>query len=273
MNRSFFKLLILAVFFSACNFGESDNHKQTEELQIVSEVESVEYPKLLIKALDAHGGLKNWQKYAGLRYRIHSTLGGNRLENQLINLKNRKVKIIADAYTLGMDGKEVWVSPNLAAFGNLSPRFYHNLVFYFYAMPFVLADKGIQYEELGDRELDGKLYKALRISYKAGVGDSPEDFYIAHFNPETYQLEALLYTVTYFSGEQNEKYNCLLYPRWNEVEGLLLPEQLEGHKFAADTIGELRYTIQITKPVLSQSSPADSLFSLPATAEIDSLKK
>ena len=237
-----------------------------------AEQHKAEYPVLLQKALDVHGGLAVWQKFHTLKYDLTTTLGEEKKEHQLIDLKTRKVVIDGSSYTIGFDGEEVWVAPNKAAFDQMPPRFYHNLVFYFFAMPFVLADPGINYEDLGDREIQGTRYRALKISFQKGVGDADDDLYIAHFNPETFQLELLLYTVTYFSGEKHENYNALMYNEWQKVNGLMVPKIMTGHKYIADSIGEVRYRAAFSNVSLTEQKMDPSAFLMPKNAEIDSFE-
>ena len=59
-----------------------------------------------------------------------------------------------------------------------NPKFYYNLMFYFYAMPFILADDGIKYTDAEPLVFEGKSYPGIKISYEAGVGESPEDEYV-----------------------------------------------------------------------------------------------
>ncbi|RFP67040.1 hypothetical protein D0N36_00715 [Hymenobacter lapidiphilus] len=234
-----------------------------------------ELPKLLQQALEAHGGLAAWQQFGMMSYQLSGTLGGEaREEKHLINLRTRQVRIEGPDYQLGLDDQnEVWVSPNKAAFGKMSARFYHNLYFYFFAIPFVLADEGTNYEDLGTRTVAGKAYRALKVSYETGRGDSSGDEYIAHFNPETYRLELVLYTVTFFEPGKAATYNALLYPEWQQVNGLLLPRRMEGHKFADNQIGELRYQAAFSQVQLTKPQPETSQFARPAGAELDSLKQ
>ena len=107
-------------------------------------------PAILNDGLEAHGGLAQWEKMNTMQY---SFMRGESKELHEIDLKSRKVRITHDNYTLGFDGRDVWVTPDLKSFGDSSPRFYHNLIFYFYAIPFVLADPGINYEILPSREI------------------------------------------------------------------------------------------------------------------------
>ncbi|MTI39455.1 DUF6503 family protein [Fulvivirga lutimaris] len=260
--------LLVPVFISCQPTSKEENTATTLES---TESPQIEYPELLQKALDAHGGLEKWNSYNSLQYQLSSTLGEEKTETQLIDLKSRKVLIKGDSFKLGMDGEQVWVSPNKEAFGTMSARFYHNLIFYFFSIPYVLADPGIQYKDLGTVTLDSTSYRALKVSYNEGVGDADDDFYIAHFNPETFRMEMLLYTVTYFSGEKHENYNALKYD-WQQVNGLWLPSGFTGYKYTDGVIGDVRYQSEFTNVILSEEKPDQSLFDMPANSEIDSLK-
>jgi len=268
----------LLIFF-ALVVGSCSSNKQTEQAN-EPESETAEnsdskdinqFPELLQKALDAHGDLATWNNYGYLSYQLKSS-GNVGPEKHTINLYNRKVLIDRDTVNIGFNGDQVWVSPDLASFGSGSPRFYHNLYFYFFGIPFLLADPGINYEDLGTRTIQGKDYRALKVSYSEGVGDSDEDLYIAHFNPETYQLEILLYTVTYFSGEKTEDYNALIYDDWVKRNGLVVPAGFKGHKYANDSIGDLRYDVKFSNIEFKKATPSKELFEMPANAEVDSLK-
>lgn len=262
--------LLVAILFIGCQPQSKESNKVKQEEESAS-VDMSQYPELLQKALEAHGGLDTWKSYSSLSYDIS---WGNRegTENHLVNIHNRKVLIDRDSVKVGFDGDQVWVSPDLASFGNGSPRFYHNLYFYFFGIPYLLADPGINYEDQGIKTIQGTDYRALKVSYNEGVGDSDEDLYIGLFNPESYKLEVLLYTVTYFSGEESANYNALKYPDWKNVGGVLLPTTIKGYKYAADTIGDLRYEVSFNNIKLDKEAPSSELFEIPATAEIDSLK-
>ena len=227
-----------------------------------------QYPQELIDGFNAHGGLKNWKKMKSLSY---SLLNDDKKEIHKVDLQNRKVNLENPDWSLGFDGKEVWVSPSKEAFGNGSPRFYHNLIFYFYAMPFVLADEGIIYEVLPKDSLNGKLYTPIKISYNVGIGDAPEDEYIAYFDAETHIMGALLYTVTYYSGNKSDKYKALIYNDWKEINGILLPASMKGFKYEDGQLGEQRYHRIFGDRELLEISYDQAMFEMPDVAEIDSL--
>ena len=81
-----------------------------------------------------------------------------------------------------------------------------------------------------------------------------------------------LYTVTYYSGEKNEKYNALKFD-WQEVNGLWVPSKMTGYKTKDGKITDFRYS-RLFKNVSITSEPANSaIFEMPKGAAIDPLKQ
>lgn len=267
MNQTpyLFCYLFFLLIFCGLACGESAAGDGAMEAEATA---TAPLPDLLAKSLEAHGGLDRWRSMKTMQYTVDRA---GKPEHHLIDLETRKVLLTHDDYRVGFDGKEVWVAPNKAAFGDGSARFYHNLRFYFISMPFIIADPGINYEVLPQRELQGKSYDALRVTYAAGVGDAPEDEYILHFDPETHRMEWLLYTVTYYTGEAGDRYNALHYDEWEEANGLLMPANMAGYRFQNDTIGEMRYARPVEALQLSTTVADPQQFMMPAEAEIDSL--
>ena len=259
IKKQYFLLLTIVLLISACDTVKVPSQQ----------VKTTPLPTLLQKALTAHGGLAKWQEMNTLEYSMERN---QKPEKHIIDLQSRKVLLKHEDYQLGFDGQEVWISPNKEAFGKGSPRFYHNLYFYFYAIPFVLADPGVRYEVLPQKEIQGQLYNALKISYGAGIGDAPDDYYIAHFNTDTNLMEWLLYTVTYYSGEKNEKFKALHY-EWQQVNGLTLPSKLTGYKYEDGQVGDIRYTRPFTDVQIKSTKLNSSIFEMPNGSEIDPLIK
>ncbi len=265
--------LSLLALASACSSNPEQQSQATAAAPAKTATPPRELPAVLQQALAAHGGLAVWQQFGAMEFQLKTTLGTPRNEKHLIDLRNRQVRIEAANYQVGMDGQQFWVTPSKAAFGEMPARFYHNLFFYFFAIPFVLADDGTVYEDLGTRTVSGKAYRALKVSYESGRGDASDDEYIAHFDPETNRLELLLYTVTYFEPGKAATFNALLYSDWQEVGGLQLPQKMEGRQFADDKVGALRYTAEFSNVRLNRAQPEASRFAMPQGAVVDSLAK
>lgn len=203
-------LLFVVVIAVSCKTDAKKEIKKEEK-----------FPTNLGKVFDAHGGIDNW--------RAARTLSFNKGdEAHTVDLWSRKTMINAPTYSLGFDGKDVWVSDTIAFKGN--PTFYYNLYFYFYAMPFVLADDGIVYEDAKPITFKGKEYPGIKVSYEANVGTSPDDNYIVYYDAETFQMEWLAYTVTFRSKKPSDRYNLLKYDAWESVDGFQMPKKILWYK-------------------------------------------
>ncbi len=261
MNRVFYVsfLLVLAV---ALQYGcAPPNNDTTAESDPT--LPSDTFPPGLMQSLEAHGGLSQWRAQQRLEYDVYRK--GQRLDHQLIALRARKVLLTGEAYTIGYDGTQHWISPDTAAFAG-DARFYHNLQFYFMALPFLFADPGIRYEPLAPRTIRDRTYEGVRVGFEPGVGDASDDEYLAYFDPDTHHLTWLLNTVTYFSGKPSGRYSARWYQAWNEVNGLLLPERVISYHWEDDALGEVRDTTHYRNVQLSEIPPDESIFLMPTEA-------
>lgn len=216
------------------------------------------FPDELAKVFEKHGGINTWRKAQTLSFNKGD-------EVHTIDLQSRKTVINSPNYSLGFNGKEVWLKEVKKKAFKSNKDFYYNLYFYFYAMPFVLADNGIIYEEIPDLVFEGEHYAGYKISYQANIGTSPDDNYLIYYNKESYQMEWLAYTVTFNSKVPSEKYSMIRYNDWNSVEGLLLPKSITWYK--QDSIGvptePKRAATQFSLAILSDTKVSDSFFDKP----------
>ena len=213
----------------------------------------------LTKVFNAHGGHEQWSNMNSLSY-----LKGE--ETTITNLKNRKTRLESTNQTIGFDGNEVWVTPDTVDASSI--RFYHNLYFYFYAMPFVVGDPGAFYEDVEPREIEEKTYNGIKVSYGENIGDAPDDNYIVWYDPETNKMEWLMYTVTYRNGEPSDQYNLIKYVQWDEFNGLVLPTTLQWYHYAGDSVGDVRGEAIFENVEISKMAPDSSLFEMPEEAQV-----
>jgi hypothetical protein len=242
-------LVFLSATLSQCKKAETETDAKSQP----QNSESIE------KVFDAHGGYNTWAEMQGLEF----TLANG--ERHQIELKSRKVLVEGEKRTIGFDGTDVWVVPDSLTNG---ARFYHNLYFYFYAMPFVLGDPGIIYEDIDSRELFGMNLRGIKVSYGDGVGDSPKDNYILYYDDASKQMQALMYTVTFRSQEASEKFNLIKYDEWQDVAGILMPKKLQWYTYKNDSVGEMRNEVLFSEVTLSKTKPDDKIFLKPEGAGI-----
>tara|TARA_R110002073_G_scaffold46960_3_gene127769 strand:- start:77 stop:820 length:744 start_codon:yes stop_codon:yes gene_type:complete len=240
------KILVLFVLAAISISCKNEEKKETKKEK---------FPNELAKVFEKHGGIDAWRNAKTLSFNkgeeVHTT-----------DLQSRKIVVTAPNYSLGFDGKEVWLSQKNSTAFKGNKDFYYNLYFYFYAMPFVLADDGIIYEKTTDLVFDGVSYPGFKISYKANIGSSPDDNYIIYYNKNSYQMEWLAYTVTFNSKNPSEKYSIIRYNDWNSVNGLLLPKSITWYK--KDSVGvpkePRRAATEFTLPLISDTKVSDSFF-------------
>ncbi|MEO9966282.1 MAG: DUF6503 family protein [Reichenbachiella sp.] len=244
-------LLLLTILF-ACS-------TTTQKQETTSEPSR--YPDHLLKMFDKHGSLDAWKKMRAMSYEITGEEGN---EKQQIDLRNRRERIEATNFATGFDGTNIWLDADSTYEGN--PVFYHNLMFYFYAMPFVLADEGINYAPADTLTFEDKKYPGFKITYQSNVGISPEDEYYLHYDAESYQMTWLGYTVTFFSKEKSKEVRWIRYNQWQEIQGLVLPEALTWYKYDNNQLTEPRGTAEFVNVMISEKAFADSIFSKPEEA-------
>ncbi|MGB0862127.1 MAG: hypothetical protein ACPGXZ_04375 [Saprospiraceae bacterium] len=247
--KNLFGFAAAILLFSACQTTSNNSEK----------IDLSKYPEAIQQVLAQHGGLENWNKMHGLQYRVNK-------EIHTIDLKNRRDKITSPDYKLGFDGTDIWLDADTSFKRNAA--FYHNLYFYFYAMPFVLADEGTIYSETSPITIDSITYPGVKVSFEDGVGQVSKDEYLLHYHPETHQMAWLGYTVTYYTKEKGSKFSWINYKNWDTFNGVVLPTELEWYK-EAEGIWESKGKSQIFEDILLQeTSFSDEKFEKSENARI-----
>jgi hypothetical protein len=259
MKNTVLLLLITTLFFSCKQDTKTTDYKN-ETLDVTTSI----YPENISKIFDAHGTLDAWNTMQSLVFTMPKPDGN---EVTTTNLKSRESLIDMPNHTIGFDGNELWLLQKDTTRYKGNARFYYNLMFYFYAMPFVLADDGIIYKDVEPLTFEGNEYKGILISYDAGVGESPEDEYVLYYNPETYKMEWLAYTVTYFSKEKGKEFHLIKYYDWQNVNELLLPKIFKWYEFKDNQVGDFQREMNFINVSTSTTKPNDSIFIKPEGSE------
>jgi hypothetical protein len=249
--KKIFLLLTIAILVSC----KKDVKSATEKEQLKKESFSDE----LAKVFEKHGGIATWRKAKTLSFNKGK-------EAHTSDLQSRKIVINSPTYSLGFDGKQIWLDQEDSTAFKGNKDFYYNLYFYFYAMPFVLADDGVIYEKVASIYFEGMKYPGYKISFKANVGTSSDDNYKVYYNSETYQMEWLAYTVTFTDKEPNNDYHIIKYNKWEDVDGFLLPKEITWYKMdekGTPTIPQGPPTV-LTLPLVSEGELGASFFDKPA---------
>lgn len=255
-------LFAIAISIFACKNKTTPTVDYSEEsLDVTTSI----YPENISKVFDAHGGLEKWNAMKTLSFTMEKPNGK---EVTTVDLKTRAELIDMPTHMQGYDGSSIWIKEKADNKNDGSrAKFYRGLMMYFYAMPFIVADDGIIYEDAEPLNFEGKNYPGILISYEAGVGTSPDDQYIIYYDEETGQMEWLGYTVTFGKDEKSKDFHFIRYNNWQTVNGLVVPKSIDWYKYENNLPTEKRNTVEFTNVILSETAPDGSMFTMPEGAK------
>lgn len=233
----------------------------------------------LDEAIKAHGGGDTFSQFGTLEYDLIGFPGPKAAlsDHQLFDLNSRRTLITSNAYKIGFDGEHVWITDPEAL--GMPARFYAFTPFYFFGLPFFFADPGCKHESLGTKTLDGKEYDVVKFYYEAGIGDTPDDNYVAYFDKETHLLKLVHYIVTYpaLSGGKSPdelERHAIVYDEWQKVKGLLLPKRVTSHGWqAGKLISQSPRSFSYENVTFKKNQPAVGVFTKPGDAVVDKSHK
>lgn len=261
------KIKYLAICLALVAFSCKEKAAETtvQEIEEVEEITTSVYPENITKVFDAHGGIDAWNKMQTLAFTMNKPNGAEVTTN---NLKTRAELIDTPTHSAGFDGINLWVNEKDGNEFKGNAKFYKGLMMYFYAMPFIVGDDGIIYEDAEPLVFEGKTYPGILISYDAGVGASPDDQYIVYYDAETGRMEWLGYTVTYGRDGKSERFNFNRYNNWETINGLMLPKSIDRYKSENNVPTEMRGSIEFLDGRVTEQAPDDSMFTMPETGRV-----
>ena len=257
-------MMLASVFISCKDKTAEPENQKTQEIETVEEIETAKYPDNLIKIFDAHGGLETWKEMRTLEFSMEKPEGN---EITTTDLKERYSLVEMPKHTIGFDGQSVWMKSAKGTKLNDDPKFYYNLMFYFYAMPFVLADDGINYADAKALTFEGKTYTGIKISYDKGVGSSSDDEFIMYYDSDTNKMAWLSYAATFGNTQKAKEWHFIKYAEWQDAEGLLLPKTISWYNFENNKPTTKLNDVEFSHVSLSRDNMNLKMYMMPEGAE------
>ena len=173
--------------------------------------------------------------------------------------------------TLVFDGERAWVSPSAAKVPMV--RFQLLTWPYFLAVPFKLRDPGTFLAPHGTRPLHGVPHETALLTFDAGIGDSPDDWYVVYQDPETDRLAAVAYIVTYgtTTAEAEKEPHVLVYEDYRTIDGVALATRwvMYNWSLAEGAVGEPLGDVRLSN--IRFVEPDEHQFERPVDAREDPL--
>lgn len=131
--------------------------------------------------------------------------GSLRFDGTITSATNSsKIKMMKkDGSSVLFDGDKIWLDSKDTTYKASRARFDVFTWQYFFALPYKLSDKGTKWELLGEKKMDENSYSAGKMTFEAGIGDAPDDWYVVYANEENL-ITGAGYIVT-FGGTPAEK--------------------------------------------------------------------
>lgn len=98
--------------------------------------------------------------------------------------------------------------------------------FYWFAMFQKLMDPGLNYEYIGEKTINNKVYEVVKITFQS-INDKPTDIYQLYINKETLLVDQFLFTVADFGAMEIPN---LMKLEYEEVDGMLIPTKRQYKK-------------------------------------------
>lgn len=198
--------------------------------------------EIVTKMVDAHGGIKKWRACPTVCFDSHLKVdfgGGNWVEFwEEVTVDPETRRVYADLPNpdgtkgmLAFDGTHAWSAGNLQGIGKAPARFTAWRNFYLFNIPWLTQDAGVILGEPGKSKIpnDSKVYLTIPMSFASGSGDTPRDTYVLYIDPDTYQLKASEYGMTYKSmmpeGVEETPRSVFVWDATAQVDGFLVLTQ------------------------------------------------
>ena len=198
--------------------------KDTTPIEVVIDAEPDAAKNAVIAAVEmAHQRTASLAKQA-IQFDIQLLFGGKeRLKGKLtFSTDSERGRIdLENGKQIYYNGNEVHYSPSFES--DKSIRFDAYTWGYFFLFPYKLSDAGTNWDIYENKKLGEKSYQTQKLTFDAGTGDDPNDWYIMYADEESNLIQCAAYIVTAGGSTQEEAEkdpHAIEYTNYIEVDGI-----------------------------------------------------
>lgn len=215
MKKYYFLLLVLPVFWNTqLGMGARD---------------------VIDRMTNTHGDLKKWRQSPSIQFKTHISFASSDWPDYHEKVTVHPISRQAYVDFIALDGNKIegqiaytgekaWALGKRTGFAAMPPRLTAWRNFFLFNIPFIVYDAGVHIKNEGTGNLPGSSqnYLRLRMTFDAGVGDTPKDYYTLYIHPEHFRLEAAEYIMTYPNMTQKTPH-LLVFNGYTQVNGFTVP--------------------------------------------------
>lgn len=98
---------------------------------------------------------------------------------------------------------------------------------YFFLFPYKLSDPGTKWSAYDNNKLGEQTYHTQKLTFEAGTGDDPDDWYILYADKKTNLIHSAAYIVT--AGKTQEEAekdpHAITYTNYTEIDGIPVAQE------------------------------------------------
>ena len=227
-------VIILCAFLAACGNKKAKTEETTKTVEVQTPDFQNKGHELVYKMTQVTGSYQDLLNLKDIvfhyTYRtpdqkedlsIESYIFNGELSHGTYMKHERTLPDLKGEMQQGYNGNDYWVKidgqqiPESSVIE--SATFTRKTNFYWLAMMQKLLDPGINYEYLGQGNIEGKLYDMVKITFNTADGGA-SDSYQLYINPETHLVDQFLFTIV----SKNVIDPILMRVKYENVEGVLL---------------------------------------------------
>jgi hypothetical protein len=201
-------------------------------------LENTEAGKIVWEAMEAHGGLARWFSNGPVSFHFnYQPLNDGEPRNtyQVVdtwNSRARHFSAVDSTQQYGWNGQKAWEMAKDSTVFAYDTRFWSLTPYFFMGQPFVLEGEGTNLELLEQVDYNDNRYDVVKVTFDAGTGDAPDDYYVLYFDSGSHKLEVIRYIVSYpgyfeKGNHAPEKFMDLVGQQ--TVDGISFPKNYETY--------------------------------------------
>ncbi len=206
MKNNLIKILVLTAALASCGtHSHTDENKTTKTPTKETKASARVMNNKVVNTVEKAHKVTDFQSKSDVEFDIELTFGGNKILEGHLTLstdsRNGKIAYADGSSIVFSDGEVSTSSKEMKA---SSARFTAYTWPYFFMFPFKLTDPGTIWNSYEKKSLNGTDYLAEKLTFKAGTGDAPDDWYILYADSKTALTHCAAYIVTAGGSSQSD---------------------------------------------------------------------
>ena len=245
MNKSILPVLLILLLTFSYSCKETGNKTSNETIKAEMVVPETDHPQFVSDMEEAH--MKSeLLKNGVVCFNLDMTFGSNRSQMKIFTTPTSsaiRVDKKEGPSTVVLNG-EIYTDADSTRWQ--SERFGVYTYQYFFMAPYKFSDKGTIWKKLPEQDMEGKPMEIAKLTFEAGTGDAPDDWYIVYADDNTNLVNYIGYIVTGGgrSIEDAEKNaHAIKYSEYKTIDNIPFATKWEFFKYSStnglgDKIGE-----------------------------------